>query len=173
MMLQRLCRACWRTEAALRLSTLLSLIPLVGCSSTTASSSSGDSVEAGAPSACAQDTRKDVYVPGLSKSTAGGLALKIVAATPDPPGKLTNSMTLQLSDAEGRPVDGVTLAVVPFMPDHGHGSSVKPRITPKGAGAYEITNLYYPMPGLWRITVTVQPAEGSPQDVAFSFCIDG
>jgi hypothetical protein len=59
------------------------------------------------------------------------------------------------------------------MPDHGHGSSVKPAVTPKGGGTYDVTNVYLPMPGLWRLTVTVQMPNAAPQDAAFSFCIDG
>lgn len=124
-------------------------------------------------SACAQDTRKDIYTAGLSKKTAGALSVKIMDATPAPPAKLTNAMTFQLLDAGGLPVDGASLSVVPFMPDHGHGSAIKPSVTAKGGGVYAVTNLYYPMPGLWRVTVTIQMPNAAPQDVAFSFCIDG
>jgi hypothetical protein len=59
------------------------------------------------------------------------------------------------------------------MPDHGHGSALKPAAIGKGGGLYEITNLYYPMPGLWRVTFTVQAPPVAPQDAVFSFCIDG
>jgi YtkA-like len=126
-----------------------------------------------APSACAQDNRKDVYTAGLSKKTASELSVKIMESTPAPPAKLTNAMTLQLLDAGGLPLDGATLSVLPFMPDHGHGSAVTPTVTPKGGGVYAVANLYFPMPGLWRVTVTVQLPDTAPQDVAFSFCIDG
>lgn len=134
----------------------------------TSGSSSGTT-----PSACAQDTRKDVYTAGLSKKTAGALSVKIMEATPAPPAKLTNAMTFQVLDGAGLPVDGASVSVVPFMPDHGHGSAVKPSVTPKGGGVYAVANLYYPMPGLWRVTVTIQVPNAAPQDVAFSFCIDG
>ena len=63
---------------------------------------------------------------------------------------------LEVADAAGKPVDGATLSVTPFMPDHGHGSSVKPTVTREGGGTYDVTNVYLPMPGLWRLTVTVQ-----------------
>ena len=125
------------------------------------------------PSACAQDNRKDIYIAGLAKQTAGSLSVKIMEATPAPPAKLTNAMTLQVVDAAGLPVEGASLSVVPFMPDHGHGSAIKPTVTPKGGGVYAVTNLYYPMPGLWRVTVTIQMPNIAAQDVAFSFCIDG
>jgi hypothetical protein len=125
-------------------------------------------------SACAKDTRKDVYAVGLTKASAKGeLTVKVLGATPAPPAKATNALTVQVLDAAGAPLDGATLAVVPFMPDHGHGSSVKPTVTAQGGGRFEITNLYYPMPGLWQLTVTVQPAAGAASDVVFAFCIDG
>ncbi len=144
---------------------------VVACASSDGGSDPGGS--SGSTSACAQDARKDVYAAGLTKQTASAMSVKVMSATPAPPAKLTNELTLQLLDAAGQPVDGATLSVVPFMPDHGHGSAVKPAVTPKGGGVYDVTNLYYPMPGLWRVTVTVQMPNVAAQDVAFSFCIDG
>ena len=94
-------------------------------------------------------------------------------SNPAPPAKQSNVLTLQVADASGKPVDGATLSVLPYMPDHGHGSSVKPTVTAKGGGTYEVTNVYLPMPGLWRLTVTVQMPNVAAQDAAFSFCIDG
>jgi len=137
------------------------------------SGTSGTSGASGTTSACATDTRKDVYTAGLAKQTAGALSVKLMEATPAPPAKLSNALTFHVTDAAGSPVDGATLSVTPFMPDHGHGSSVKPSVTPKGGGAYDVTNVYLPMPGLWRLTVTVQQPNVAAQDVAFSFCIDG
>ena len=158
----------------LLLSSAALVLSLLACSSTAdgGPSSSGSS-GASTTSACAQDARKDIYTAGLSKQTASSYSVKIMDATPAPPAKLTNAMTIQLLDASGKPVDGASLSVLPFMPDHGHGSAVKPAVTPKGGGVYDIANLYYPMPGLWRITVTIQVPNVAPQDVAFSFCIDG
>ena len=143
---------------------------VVACASSDGGSDPGGS---SGTSACAQDARKDVYTAGLSKQTASAMSVKVMSATPAPPAKLTNELTLQLLDAAGRPVDGATISVVPFMPDHGHGSAVKPAVTPKGGGVYDVTNLYDPLPGLWRVTVTVQMPNVAAQDVAFSFCIDG
>jgi hypothetical protein len=155
-----------RTNAALAVATLVA-----ACSTSDGGDPAGTS--GGTTSACAQDSRKDVYTAGLSKQTAAALSVKVMSATPAPPAKLTNALTLQLLDAGGQPLDGATLSVVPFMPDHGHGSAIKPTVTPKGGGVYDVTNLYYPMPGLWRVTVTVQLPNLAAQDVAFSFCIDG
>ena len=155
-----------------------------GCSSSggDGGASSGESSSgtsgAAAASACAQDTRKDTYAVGLAKQTtttssAGALSVKLMEASPAPPQKQSNTLTLQVVDAAGKPVDNATLSVTPFMPDHGHGSSVKPTVTPMGGGTYDVANVYLPMPGLWRLTVTVQMPNVAAEDVAFSFCIDG
>ena len=157
--------------------SLASLLIAVSACSSSGGSDNGTSGTSGSSgttaSACAQDTRKDIYTAGLAKHTGGSLSVKAMESTPAPPAKLNNAMTFQVVDAAGLAVDGASVSVVPFMPDHGHGSSVKPTVTPKGGGLYEVTNLYYPMPGLWRVTVTVQLPNVAPQDVAFSFCIDG
>jgi hypothetical protein len=65
------------------------------------------------------------------------------------------------------------LTVVPFMPEHGHGSSVRPAVSAKGNGVYVVSNLYFPMPGVWRVTIHIEPQTNAPQDIAFAFCIDG
>ena len=124
--------------------------------------------------ACAADNRKDIYTAGLAKETStGALSIKLMNATPAPPQKQSNTLVLQVVDSAGKPVDGATLSVTPFMPDHGHGSSVKPTVTPMGGGVYDVANVYLPMPGLWRLTVTVQMPNVAAQDAAFQFCIDG
>jgi hypothetical protein len=158
---------------------LLALAGLLAVAATACSSSddgggsSGTSSTSGTASACATDTRKDVYTAGLAKQTSGALSVKLMQASPAPPAKQSNALTFQVTDAAGKPVDGATLSVTPFMPDHGHGSSVKPTVTPMGGGTYDVANVYLPMPGLWRLTVTVQMPNVAAQDVAFSFCIDG
>lgn len=133
----------------------------------------GQSSTPGAATGCAADTRKDIYVAGLAKP-AGALSVKLVDAKPGPPVKGTNELTLELLDASGNPVDGATVTVKPFMPDHGHGSAVTPSVTPSGAGRYAVSKVYLAMAGLWRITVSVQMPGGGPlQEAAFQFCLDG
>ena len=157
----------------LALSLLLVTVAVTACSSSDDGGSSGTSGTSGTTGACATDTRKDIYTAGLAKQTSGALSVKLMEATPAPPAKQSNALTFVVTDAAGKPVDDATLSVTPFMPDHGHGSSVKPTITPKGGGTYDVANVYLPMPGLWRLTVTVQLPNVAAQDVAFSFCIDG
>jgi hypothetical protein len=154
------------------LAALAAVAALVACSSSSEESSDGGT-SGTTQNACATDTRQDVYTAGLAKQTPGALSVKLMTATPAPPAKQSNALTFAVTDAAGNPVEGATLSVTPFMPDHGHGSSVKPTVTAKGGGVYDVANVYLPMPGLWRLTVTVQTASGAPQEAAFSFCIDG
>jgi len=150
------------------------LLLVVACSSSDGSDTGASSGQTQA-TACEKDTRKDVYTAGIAKETSVGerLTVKIVESTPSPPKKGTNTMTLEIADGAGKLLDGATVSVVPYMPDHAHGSAVTPVVTPMGAGRYDVTKIYYPMPGLWKVTVTVQMTGAAPQEVAFNFCFDG
>jgi len=135
----------------------------------------GSQNTSGAPpaTACAADARKDIYTAGLSKP-AGDLSVKLVESRPGPPTKGANAMTLEILDAGARPVDGATITVTPWMPDHAHGSGAKPVVTPMGGGKYEVENVYLAMAGLWQIKIAVQPPGGGPlQETMFQFCLDG
>jgi hypothetical protein len=134
------------------------------------SSSSGPGE--GNTTACSADTRADTYVAGLEKG-AGARKLKIVDARPAPPSKGQNTWLLEVRDAAGTPVEGAQITVVPFMPDHGHGSAVVPEVKALGGGRYEVTKLYLSMAGLWEMTVTVTPPGGAAEKAVFAFCLDG
>jgi hypothetical protein len=149
---------------------LASVLAVAACSS--GDGATGTTNGAVAPATgCAADTRKDVYAAGLTKP-AGTYQVKIVEATPSPPAKGNNDMTLEIVDANHQPVDGATVTVTPFMPDHGHGSAVTPVVTPSAAGKYVVSKIYLAMAGLWKITISVQSG-GSTQEAAFQFCVDG
>jgi hypothetical protein len=149
---------------------VLGSLALAGCSSND-DAGSGSGV-ASATTGCSADTRKDVYTTGLTKQ-AGSFSIKIVEAAPSPPSKGTNAMTFELLDQAGTPVDGATMTITPFMPDHGHGSAVTPVVTASGGGKYAISKLYFAMAGLWRVTVSVQTPAAGIQEAAFQFCLDG
>src|SRR5689334_6660824 len=95
----------------------------------------------GAARGCAADNRKDTYSAGLTKA-AGGLQVRILEATPAPLAKGRNVLMLEIVDAGGQPVDGATVGVTPWMPDHAHGSAVRTVVTPSGSGKYEVKEIY-------------------------------
>lgn len=144
-------------------------LTLAACSSDDSPNQNDTPVATG----CAGDNRKDIYTAGLSKP-AGTLSVQLVESKPGPPIKGTNAMTIEVLDPAKQPVDGATITVTPWMPDHAHGSAVKPVVTGLGGGKYSIEKIYLSMAGLWQIKVGVQPSGGGPlQEAVFQFCLDG
>src|SRR6185295_7599560 len=114
--------------------------------------------------------------PALSHASAdASLTLELMTADPAPPARGTNSWNVRLTDGSGAPISGVALEVTPFMPDHGHGTSVVPTVTAGDDGTYAIQGLYLFMPGVWRVTFALDAhANGTdPNVVNFFFCVAG
>lgn len=171
-------RARWKVDRLLLSSNvrlpvrkLFATTLLLGAAS--ACSSEPDPAPTPVVTGCAAEKRADAFQPGLKKVAPSGLVVSLVDASPAPPAKGDNTWTLRLTDATGAPVDGATVTLVPFMPDHGHGSAVKPTVTFTGSdGKYAVSRVYLAMAGYWEITVTV--VRGATSDEArFGFCIDG
>ena len=61
------------------------------------------------------------------------------------------------------------------MPDHGHGPSVIPQVTPMASqqGTYQVEDIDLFMAGIWANTFTVTPSSGTPESAVFTFCVDG
>lgn len=87
-----------------------------------------------------------------------------VRTSPQPPARGNNTIELTITGAsDGAPVDGLALAVKPWMPAMGHGTSIVPMIEPQSSGKYLISNVDLFMPGLWEIRLTIP---GTPSDYA-------
>lgn len=121
---------------------------------------------------CAADPRVSSFGIGTTATGAAGtMKVELTGATPSDIAQGTNEWTLLVTSPTGAPLDGLTLAVKPTMPDHGHGSSVVPTVTALGGGRYRASELSLPMRGVWSIAVQ---ATGSVNDSAtFVFCVDG
>ena len=89
-----------------------------------------------------------------TEQVAGALS---VEATIDPAGPAVGKSTLhiEISDADGQPVEGATLTVEPQMSMHGHGSPDVPVVTDLGGGNYDAFPVTLTMPGMWEVTVDV------------------
>jgi hypothetical protein len=127
------------------------------------------------------------YAPGVTDMSSGGTYKAVLVDNqpgspgdnrpPGPEVKGTNTWNVQIMDAQGTPVDGLTVGVSPYMPDHRHGTSVPAVTTPQGGGSYQITPLYLYMTGYWEVTLDLQqPADdaGAPahdETVVFNLCI--
>ena len=55
-----------------------------------------------------------------------------------------------------------------FMPDMGHGSSPTKIAKLEGVGLYRVNKIYFTMPGLWEVRVTLKPVQGEPETALFS-----
>ncbi len=98
--------------------------------------------------ACGAD---DAPADGLA-ARSGEYTLQVVDADWVPEVGRT-SVHLHLS-SRGGPVAASDLAVEPWMPQHGHGSSVRPRSTDLGDGTWLVEDLVFTMPGRWELRVT-------------------
>ena len=149
---------------------------------------------------CSSDARAMLYQPGMSQTTSEGhLMVTLLSSLPGPPLKGNNTWVVEVRDPNG-PIDGATLSATPFMPDHGHGSSIRVGVEAAGApGTYRLARPRSPrgrlardfpnglvptsygylapvnlfMSGLWRVTVNVATPAGQHEFVTFLFCVEG
>jgi hypothetical protein len=138
---------------------------------------------------CTKETRATPYAPGTPERT-GQLAVTLIDNRPgaadaqNPPGSWvrgSNTWDLEVRDASGQVVDGLTIEAVPKMPDHGHGTSITPVTTDAGGGRYVISPLYLYMSGFWQITLNLSAPDSDggsssqlhPDSVVFNVCIPG
>jgi hypothetical protein len=90
-----------------------------------------------------------------SVSTDTGAHRVDVRTSPSqPPVRGEVSVELVITDANGAPVDGLALDVVPWMPAMGHGTSVTPNVVAEGGGAYRVQSVDMFMPGTWQLRVS-------------------
>ena len=152
--------------ASLLFATLLPLLSLAAC---------GDEEDPPGkePVNCATETRADSLVSGLQKlGDRGQVTFRLMAATPSPPKRPTNSWLIHV-EAGGAPVTGVELHAKPYMPDHEHGTGVKPVITEVAGtpGDYKVDQLDLWMPGLWEVTFDITPTGGAKDQTVFRACL--
>jgi hypothetical protein len=156
----------------------------LGVALTACGDGGGDEADAGFN--CALDGRGETFIAGMSRVGAGGYTITLIDALPSPPARDDNAWTVRVEDPEGAPAADGVLDVLPCMPDHGHGTTLSPRITPNGDGTFSVERINLWMPGLWRTSIMVgapgadlsrtcrRPASEVPLDEAvFDFCIDG
>jgi hypothetical protein len=84
---------------------------------------------------------------------AGKLRIEL-RTSPQPPAVGNDDVQLAITDPSGSPLDGLTVAVKPWMPAHGHGTS-ETTVVAEGGGKYLVTNVYLYMSGVWQLQITV------------------
>lgn len=148
-----------------------SLALLLGAVASACSSTEHGEDDAHANSAtCPGAERVDAWSLPLTKS-AGPVTVALESALPSPLGKGKNTLVLSVRDAAGAPLDGASVTVTPFMPDHGHGSTVTPTVRAMGGVRYEVGEVVLPMAGVWELAVAVTPPGAAEARVTFVACI--
>jgi hypothetical protein len=105
---------------------------------------------------------------------SGKIEMRLLSIAPNPADKGNNEWLVEIDEAvSGAPIDNLVVTVKPFMPDHGHGSSIVPTVTPQGGGKYDVTLLNLFMPGIWTITFNVVLPGGGTDAATYTFCVAG
>jgi len=128
---------------------------------------------------CSADTRATPYAAGMKEtSLSGAWVVKLLNNTflvdgkpvIQAPAKGTDSWTIEVDDASGRPADGIVTGVSPYMPDHRHGTTPV-AVTTAGTGTYTLTPLYLYMSGYWEITIGLTGSGAGTDSAMFPICI--
>ncbi len=114
--------------------------------------------------ACSTASAPENACPLVTVASATGALNVEVCTSPLPPIQGTDVARVTVTQASTHePVDGLSVSVVPWMPEMGHGTSVVPTVTSMGSGTYEISNLVLFMAGEWELRLTF---DGTVQDTA-------
>jgi hypothetical protein len=102
------------------------------------------------------ETTGFVANPLMTVSSESGQLEIAVRTSPQPPQQGTTDVELTITGAsDGLPRDGLVLAVKPWMPAMGHGTSVAPTVAPGMNGKYLVSNVDLFMAGLWQLRLTI------------------
>ena len=123
---------------------------------------------------CTTEPRAVAAVPGLVVGAPGSMSATLESLQPTVVKKGPNTWQIRLTDGAGAALAGASVKAVPFMPDHGHGPTVKVGVQDLGDGSYVLTPLYLFMAGYWEITVTAVSADRqSDGTMMFPVCVPG
>jgi hypothetical protein len=144
-----------------------------------ACSSDGDNVktEPDAPlpeDKCAKEARSYPsfmdYSADLEVTGTNGAKVTLVSSDPAPPRAGDNIWTVAVT-LPGPQSSGVSITVDPFMPEHGHHTTVNPVISDEGGGRFVVDPVHFQMSGFWDTTITVGAGD-LHDEVRFGFCVE-
>jgi len=102
-----------------------------------------------------------------SRVSTGGAYVTSIKPNVDPiPVGPIHTWTVEVKTADGKSVDGASLAIDGGMPQHGHGLPTVPQVTKElGEGRYLIEGMKFNMPGWWTVEVEVDSPAGHDETV--------
>jgi hypothetical protein len=65
------------------------------------------------------------------------------------------AVELAIAGTDGAPAAGASVSVLLWMPAHGHGASVQPKVTETAPGVFVAAPLYLHMPGEWELLMSM------------------
>jgi hypothetical protein len=74
-----------------------------------------------------------------------------------------NELDIYITDGKGLAVEGATIEIKPWMPEHGHGAMWPPTVTEKGRGLYSAV-IPLTMMGHWELQFRIR--KGDVEDTA-------
>jgi hypothetical protein len=137
-----------------RLALISSLVSLAACGGSTPACDMNPSFSA-AP-----------FLTGVM-SGSGNLTLSVASAPTSPPQRGCAALQYVITDSSGKPVDGLTLQVTPWMVEMNHGSSLTTSVTAMGQGKYVVTSVDLFMEGDWLLKTDVGGAASDSFAPAF------
>jgi hypothetical protein len=88
-----------------------------------------------------------------------------VRTSPQPPTRGDQSVEYTIADpTTGKPLTGLTLDVVPWMPIMNHGTSIVPSVTETVPGTYVLSNVDLFMAGEWALRTTISGTRADSPD---------
>ena len=81
------------------------------------------------------------------------------------------SVEIVITDADGKVVEGASIAISGGMPQHGHGLPTRPQVTASlGDGRYQLEGLRFNMGGWWELKLAIDAANGR-DEVTFNLAL--
>jgi hypothetical protein len=129
---------------------------------------------------CDEEPRAEPFSVDMEKTGDAALAIfTLHSIDPDPSDIGDNDWQMSARSAEDdTPLSGCDLDILPFMPDHEHGSN-QPHGVEGEPSHYSIAGLRFIMPGYWRNTITItcpgdeNGAAGLTDTTIYGFCVEG
>lgn len=106
-----------------------------------------------------------VATPFMTLPSDSGTLTVTVWSSPQPPDKGVDALKLAITDQTGADVTGLQLAVVPWMPAHGHGTSITPTVSAQPDGTYRVDDVYFFMSGTWQLRTSISGGGGLADSV--------
>jgi hypothetical protein len=124
------------------------------------------------PGDCSSDPSGTAFHVGMSVTGRDGHVVELLEATPTEPTQdsVGNRWKVKIADANGS-VDGMTVTALCNMTMPGGGASHgcgggAPPVKSLGNGEYQVSPIYFNMPGDWELIFTIKDSDSANADTA-------